>query len=419
MNKIQGIKSRIEDLAIFGGVPAFGKEMPVGRPNLGNREQLLDRINDILDRRWFSNNGVYVQEFEKKVADLLGVKHCIATCNGTVALEIAIRALELKGEVIVPSMTFIATAHALKWQEITPVFCDVEPDRFSSDPQSIEAMITPRTTGIIGVHLWGHPCDVERLTEIASRHHLKLVFDASHAFACSCKGRMIGSFGDAEVFSFHATKFLNTFEGGAVVTNDDGLAKKIRLMKNFGFGGYDRVIYIGTNGKMNEISAAMGLTGLESLEAFIGINRLNYWQYRDELRDLPGIRILKYQENEKCNYQYIVLEIDKKASKVSRDLLANILWAEKILARRYFYPGCHRMEPYRSLFPDAARTLPVTAEAVQKVLALPTGNSVSVDDVQKICQAIKFVLLHADEILDCIQTSKPPLPFSDDVTTEA
>src|SRR6185369_3387994 len=205
---------------------------------------------------------------EQRVAKMLGVRHCIAMCNATVALEITIRALGLTGEVLVPSFTFIATAHALQWQQIIPVFCDVDPETHCLNPRSVEKMITPRTTGIIGVHLWGRGCDIGSLSEIARSNGLKLLFDAAHAFGCSYEGRMIGGFGDAEVFSFHATKFFNTFEGGAVTTNDDDLAEKIRLMKNFGFAGYDQVIYLGTNGKMSEVSAAMGLTSLESLDDF-------------------------------------------------------------------------------------------------------------------------------------------------------
>ena len=272
-------RKNLEDLAIFGGEPLFKDKLHVGRPNIGNRDRLLARINDILDRRWLSNNGIYVQEFEQRIAELVGVKHCIAICNATIALEIAIRAAGLKGEVIIPSFTFVATAHSLQWQEITPVFCDVDPYTHNLDPLKIEQAITPRTTGIIGVHLWGRPCNVEALTKIAQNHNLKLMFDASHAFGCSTKGRMVGSFGDAEVFSFHATKFLNAFEGGAIVTNNDELATKIRLMKNFGFAGNDNVVYIGTNGKMHEASAAMGLTGLESLDEFIDVNYQNYKHY--------------------------------------------------------------------------------------------------------------------------------------------
>lgn len=326
------MKSCLEDLAIFGGAPAFDEKLHVGRPNIGDRKRLLERINDLLDRRWLSNTGPYVREFEQRVADMLGVKHCIAMCNGTVALEIAFRAAGLNGEVIVPSFTFIATAHALQWQEITPVFCDIDPHTHNMDPRQVERMITPRTTGIVGVHVWGRPCDVEALTEIAHRHNLTLLFDAAHAFGCSYKGQMIGNFGDAEVFSFHATKFFNTFEGGAVVTNDDDLAAKIRLMKNFGFTWYDKVDYIGTNGKMNEVSAAMGLTSLESMDEFIAANYRNYNQYHQELADVPAVHLLVYDDKEKCNYQYVVLEVDEAVTLVDRDQLVDILFAENVLA---------------------------------------------------------------------------------------
>lgn len=315
------IKKRLSDLAIFGGIPAFREKLHVGRPNIGNRERLLERINDLLDRRWLTNNGPYVQEFERKIADMLGVKHCIAMCNGTVALGIVIRAAGLTGEVIVPSMTFIATAHALQWQEITPVFCDIAPESHNIDPHRVEEMITSRTTGIIGVHLWGRPSDVESLAEIARRRNLKLLYDPAHAFGCSHKERMIGSFGDAEVFGFHATKFFNTLEGGAVVTNHDDLALKIRLMKNHGFAGYDDVVCIGTNGKMHEVSAVMGLTLLESLDELIAVNHRNYKQYQHGLQGIPGVRLVTYDETEKRNYQYIVLEVDETVTQVSRDQL--------------------------------------------------------------------------------------------------
>jgi dTDP-4-amino-4,6-dideoxygalactose transaminase len=401
---IHKIKSNIQDLAIFGRTPAFPEKLHVGRPNIGNRDHLLVRINDMLDRNWLSNNGPYVQEFEQRIANTLDVKHCIAMCNGTVALEIAIRALELTGEVIIPSFTFIATAHALQWQEITPVFCDVDSETHTINPWRIEAMITPRTSGIIGVHVWGQPCNIDILTEIANKHNLNLLFDASHAFGCSFNGRMIGNFGQAEVFSFHATKFLNSFEGGAIVTNDDELANKIRLMKNFGFAGYDNVIYIGTNGKMAEISAAMGLTGLESLDEFIKVNYQNYRQYWSELSDIPGLRFLTYNEVEQCNYQYIILEIDESITGISRDTLMNILWAENVLARRYFYPGCHRMEPYRSYFPHSGLLLPETEQLVQRVLVLPTGTAVNSVDIRKICQIVRFAVQNGREVSRKINT---------------
>ncbi len=395
-----GTKNSIKDLALLGGEPAFAEKLHVGRPNIGNRDNLFDRINDILDRRWLTNNGLYVQEFEQKLADLLRVKHCIAMCNATVALEITTRALGLKGEVIVPSFTFVATPHSLQWQEITPVFCDIDPKTHNLDPACVEQMITPRTTGIIGVHLWGRPCDVEALTDIARRHRLKLMFDASHAFSCTHNGRMIGGFGNAEVFSFHATKFFNTFEGGAMVTDDDKLAQKVRLMKNFGFAGYDNVIYIGTNGKMNDVSAAMGLTGLESLDEFIAVNRRNYESYREELAIVPGITLVTYDGSEKNNYQYIVCEVDECVAGVSRDMLLEILHAENVIARRYFYPGCHRMEPYRSYFPHAGLILPNTERLAQSIMSLPSGTAVGLDEIGTICRVIGLAVAHGPEITE-------------------
>lgn len=393
-------KDLLKDLAFFGGAPVFKDKLHVGRPNIGNRDRLLTRINDILDRRWLSNNGLYVQEFEQQIADLVGVKHCIVTCNATIALEIAIRAAELKGEVIIPSFTFVATAHALQWQEITPVFCDVDPLTHNIDPRQIEQMVTPRTTGIIGVHLWGRPCNVEALSKIAQTHNLKLMFDASHAFGCSSKGQMVGSFGDAEVFSFHATKFLNAFEGGAIVTNSDELCRKIRLMKNFGFAGNDNVIYIGTNGKMHEVSAAMGLTSLESLDEFIDINYKNYKHYQKELATTSGVKLTIYDETEKCNYQYIVLEVDELKFGISRDKLIEVLSAENIMARRYFYPGCHQMEPYRSYFPHNRKLLPETDKLSLKIISLPTGTAVNLADISKICQIIRLVAKNSRHFQD-------------------
>ena len=392
------MKSDLCDLAIFGGTPAFREPLHVGCPNIGDRQRLLARIGDILDRRWLTNMGPYSQELERQIADRVGVKHCIAMCNGTVALEIAIRGLGLSGEVIVPSLTFIATAHALQWQEITPVFCDIDPKSLNIDPHRVEEMITPHTTGIIGVHLWGRACDVGALSELARRYRLKLLFDAAHAFGCSYRGRMIGGFGDAEVLSFHATKCLNTMEGGAVVTNNDALAEKIRLMMNFGFGGMDKVVYIGTNGKMNEVEAAMGLTALESFEEFVSVNTENYRLYLQELADLPGVRLAKYDETERNNYHYIVLEIEESVTGLSRDVLVDILHGENVLVRRYFYPGCHRMEPYRSYCPQSSLWLPETEKIVKRVVVLPTGTAVGAEAIKKICEIIRFVVTHGPAV---------------------
>ena len=392
------MKNPVDQLAICGGMHAFAEKLHVGRPNIGNRERLFERINDILDRRWLTNNGPFAQEFEQQLAEFLDVRHCIAMCNATVALEIVARALGLHGEVIVPSFTFVATPHSLQWQEITPVFCDINPATHNLDPAKIEHLITPHTTGILGVHIWGRACNIEALTDIATKHSLKLFFDAAHAFGCSYQGQMIGNFGDAEVFSFHATKFFNTFEGGVVATNNDELAEKIRLMRNFGFAGMDNVIYIGTNGKMTEISAAMGLTSLESLDEFIATNYRNYKVYREGLANIPGIELVKYNETEKNNYQYIVLQVDEKVIGISRDEILMILHAENVRARRYFYPGCHNMEPYSSMDYYSNLNLPETDTLTKEVLLLPTGTSISVEDIYRIHEIIKIVIDNSEEI---------------------
>ena len=393
-------KTRIEDLAIFGGPPAFAQALHVGRPNIGDREAFFARVKDLLDRRWLTNYGPFVQDFERRIADLVGVKHCIAICNGTIALEIAIRATGLTGEVIVPAFTFVATVHALHWHGITPVFCDVTSRGQTIDAERIEELITPRTTGIIGVHLWGHACDVKQLAEIARRRKLTLLFDAAHAFGCSYDGEMIGNFGAAEVFSFHATKFLNSFEGGAVVTNDGELARKVRLMSNFGFAGHDNVISVGTNGKMTEIAAAMGLTSLDSMDEFIRVNLANLHEYERRLEAVAGVTLLPWDRREKGNYQYVIAYVDEAVAGVSRDELLDVLWAENVLARRYFYPGSHRMEPYRSDFPHAHRRLPNTERLSAGVLALPTGTAVGADDIADICEIIRWTVRHAPEVRD-------------------
>jgi dTDP-4-amino-4,6-dideoxygalactose transaminase len=398
---------QLESLAIFGASPAFAEKLHVGRPNIGNRDRFLARINDMLDRNWLTNDGPYVQEFETRLAEFVAVRHCVAMCNATVALEIAIRALGLTGEVIVPSFTFIATAHALQWQEITPVFCDIDPRTHNLDPAQVEKMITPRTTAIIGVHTWGRACDIDALQAIARRRNLQLLFDAAHAFACSYRGKLIGGFGRCEVFSFHATKFFNTFEGGAVLTNDDALAGKMRLMRNFGFHGNDNVIYIGTNGKMTEACAAMGLTSLESVGEFMETNRRNHRAYRRELAAIPGVSLMAYDENGRTNFQYIVLEVDQAAAGLSRDDLVAVLSAENVLARRYFFPGCHRMEPYRSYFPHAALVLPETEKLCRRVLVLPNGSSVNDEIIAKIRHILATAIANAPAVRARLAASAP------------
>ena len=392
------MKSNLADLGIFGGTPEFDRDLHVGRPNIGDRQALLKRINDLLDRRWLTNDGPLLQEFEQRICQLIGVKHCVGVCNATIGLEILAKAIGLSGEVILPSFTFIATAHALRWHGVTPVFCDIDPATHNLDPWRVEELITGRTTAIIGVHVWGRPCNVDALADLARHHNLKLLFDAAHAFGCSHTGRMIGGFGNAEIFSFHATKFVNTFEGGAIVTNNNELAARLRLMRNFGFAGLDTVTSLGTNGKMSEVSAAMGLTSLESLEEFVTVNYRNYKEYQQQLADVPGISLSTFDEDEKCNYQYVILEIDEDAMGITRDQLDDILWAENVLTRRYFYPGCHQMEPYRTDDPQAGLRLSQTERLGKRVLCLPTGSAVTSNEISAICALIEFIVEHAEAL---------------------
>ena len=395
---MKDIKHLLDELVIFGGQPTFSEVRHVGRPNIGNRKKFHERMDDILDRKWLTNQGRYVQEFEKRIQTFLDVKHCIMTCNGTIAMQIVSRALGLEGEVIMPSFTFIATPHALEWQGINPVFCDIHDKTWNLDPEKIESLITPKTTGVVGVHLWGRACDLERLEAVAKKHRLKLVYDAAHAFGCSSQGRMIGNFGEAEVFSFHATKFLNSFEGGAVVTNNDALAEKVRHMINFGFAGHDKGIYIGTNGKMNEVSAAMGVTNLENFQEVLTVNQRNYRLYRESLEGLAGLRMIDYNSTEKNNYQYVVLAVDQKKTQINADQIASVLHGENVLAKRYFSPACHQQEPYLSrLNPDKTK-LSVTESLGQQTLLLPTGTAISPEDIEKIAALLKMIITNGKEI---------------------
>lgn len=377
------------DLAINGAPPAFSEPLHVGRPNIGDQDAFHRLAGEMFGRGWLTNNGPLVQELEQRIAQNLGVRHCVAMCNGTIALEIAIRAIGLDGEVIVPSYTFVATAHALHWQAITPVFADIDPATHNLDPAAVRRMITPRTSGIIGVHLWGRAAPVDELQSIADEYGLQLMFDAAHAFGCRHHGQTIGRFGRCEVLSFHATKVFNTFEGGAVVTDDEALADTMRLMRNFGFKGYDNVIHPGTNGKMPEINAAMGLVNLDALPGFIAANRRAYEAYAGALAGIDDVHLLRYDEADDPNYQYVVVDV-APTFPGRRDRIVAALQAENVLARKYFWPGCHRMQPYRDLFPHAQLLLPATERVAAGVVVLPTGSAVDPNDIAAICMIIKI-----------------------------
>jgi dTDP-4-amino-4,6-dideoxyglucose len=300
-----------------------------------------------------------------------------------------LRAAQLTGEVIIPSFTFIATAHAVSRAGLRPVFADVDPLTHNLDPEAVERVVTPQTSAILGVHLWGRPCDVDALSAVAERHGLQLLFDAAHGFGCSHQGRMLGGYGRAEAFSFHATKFFHTVEGGAVMTDDDDLAESVRRQRNFGFAESLDSTEVGGNAKLNEICAAIGLAQLDSLEGLAAMNRRRHALYRRELAGVPGLRVIDYPDGEQSNFHYVPLEIDAATAGVGRDALLARLLAENVIARPYFSPPCHQMSAYRGA---GAGELEITEQLARRTLALPTGPSVSLDDIRTVCQLIESVI---------------------------
>ena len=344
----------------------------VGRPNIPDIDSFLTKSRTILESKQLTNHGPMVRELERRLAEYLGVKHVITVNNATIGLMVVIKALELTGEVILPSFTFIASAHVLEWEGIKPVFCDIDPNTHNIDANKVERLITDKTSAIMGVHIWGRPCPHDELLTIARKHNIKLFYDAAHAFATTYKMQPIASLEDISVLSFHATKSFNTFEGGAIVTNDDELAKKAELMCRYSFEGEDNVIGLGINAKMTEIHAAMGLCNLDEYSNVLKHNKEVYEYYKRHLSVINGISIIDYPENEKHNYHYIITLVDEDIFGRSRNAIHSNLKADGIFVRRYFYPGCHKSEPYISLYPNL--NLPQTDILCAKVLALPGGS---------------------------------------------
>jgi dTDP-4-amino-4,6-dideoxygalactose transaminase len=344
-----------------------------------DKEKVLSKFSGVLDNVWLTNNGPMVQSLENKIQQYLGVKHCICVCNATIGLELLQRALDLKGEVIIPAFTFIATAHSLRWQKIDPVFCDVRMEDHLIDPTKIEELITPRTSAIMAVPIWGQPCDYSALQAIAERHGLKLIFDSAHAFGCKSGDQYLGGFGDAEVFSFHATKVFSTGEGGAITTNSDELAEKLRLMRNFGFEKKDTVINIGTNAKMSEFAAAYGLVHLDELDSIIEHNKKIHEAYLDEFSRFQELTFLYYRFPGNSNYQYVVARTFSNI----RDTLMNYFHTHGIMLRRYFHPGCHRMKPYASHKKYQELKLNVTDKISSEMIVFPTGTQVTPSTIKE------------------------------------
>jgi dTDP-4-amino-4,6-dideoxyglucose len=388
------MKAVASELAILGGPPAFAEPLHVGRPNVGDREAVLRGIGEAIDDRWLSNNGAKLLAFERRLSEQLGGLHCVATCNATLGLQIALRALGVEGEVVLPAFTFVATAHAVAWERLTPVFADVEPETLCMGSAEAAARIGPTTGALLGVHLWGRSADPQGLERLARERDLPLVFDAAHALGCSRDGRPLASFGDAAVLSFHATKVANAFEGGAVVTAKAGVAERVATMRNFGFVDEDEIVGLGTNAKMSEAAAAMGLASLDSLEDFLAANRRNYRAYEEGLAGIPGVRLLPL-EPERVNCHHITIAVDPAAAGLDRDALRRVLVAENVLARRYFYPGCHRVPPYDE---SQVPALPITDAALATCLSLPTGTAVSAEDVARIGEIIRLAVASPAEL---------------------
>jgi dTDP-4-amino-4,6-dideoxy-D-glucose transaminase len=390
------VKHVVTDLAVFGGRPAFLSPLHTNRPNKFDRERMFDRLGWAMDNHWLSNGGPLVLEFEQRVAELAGVAHCVATCNATVALQLLMHGAGLSGEVIMPSLTFSATAHAARWIGFEPVFCDIDPATGCLDPSAVAAAVTPRTSAIIGVHLWGRVCAVDELEKVAADHGLPVFFDAAHGIGCSSAGRAVGGFGVAEVFSFHATKVVSAFEGGAVVTDDAHLAARIRSLKVFGKGINEVSDAGGTNGKMSEASAAMGLTSLDAFDSSVRQNRANYDAYREELGDVDGITFFTHDTRERNNFQYVIIELDEAEAGISRDFLLEVLKAENAVALTPIgSPACHQIEPYVSRRPVS---LPHTEALVARVISLPSGSTVTREDIRRVCAVIRFAVAHSAEV---------------------
>jgi dTDP-4-amino-4,6-dideoxygalactose transaminase len=382
------------ELALVSGVPAFATALMTGRPNVLQPDRTASLIVSAMRRNWLTNDGPLVQELEARFAAFQGVKHCVAVANATLGLQLAARALGMTGEILMPAFTFIGTAHALAWIGLRPVFCDVSRETHTLDPQCVEDAITSATGGILGVHIWGQPCDVEGLQRVAHRRGVPLLFDAAHATGSSYRSIRLGGFGDGEVFSLHATKSINGLEGGMVATNDRGLAERVRLLRNFGFVGEDTVSGIGINAKMNEFSAAMALANLECYDRLHAHDRDIHGAYRQGLAGLDGIALQECRPDcARCDH-YAVLSVSETAA-IGSEALRRVLAAENVVARRYFFPGCHRSPPYDR---SEHRNLPISDKLCRTVMQLPTGLQLTRDDAAKIAAIVAHACEHADEV---------------------
>ena len=360
----------------------------VTRPFLPPLEEFIPYLREIWDSRWLTNAGPYHEALEVALAEHLGVKHLSLFANGTIALVTALQALRISGEVITTPYSFVATSHSLLWNNIRPVFVDIDPATCNLDPARIEAAITPQTTAIVPVHCYGRPCDVERIQQVADTYGLKVIYDAAHAFGVSYKGAGVATFGDLSVLSFHATKVFNTFEGGAIVSPDAKTKQRIDYLKNFGFADEVTVMAPGINGKMNEFQAALGMLQLKYVDGAIAQRAAIEALYRETLAGVRGIQLLAPDAHTVSNHAYLPIMVGPDFA-ISRDELYARLKAHGVHGRRYFYPLISQMPMYRGMASAAAANLPMATLAAAQVLCLPISPELAHDDVRRIAALIR------------------------------
>jgi dTDP-4-amino-4,6-dideoxygalactose transaminase len=364
------------------------KPIYVTQPFLPPLSEFIPYLEDIWERKWLTNNGYYHQELEKALCEYLGVKYISLFSNGTLALITALQALKITGEVITTPYSFVATTHSLWWNNIKPVFVDIEPGYFNIDPEKIEAAITPKTTAILPVHVYGNPCKVERIQEIADTYGLKVIYDAAHAFGVRYKGPSVLNWGDLSVLSFHATKVFNTFEGGAIVCHDEKTKKRIDFLKNFGFSGETTVVAPGINAKMNEIQAAFGMLQLKHLDKAILRRQEITDVYREGLKNILGISFFDEQTDVKHSYTYFPITIDSSVYGKTRDQVYTELKTNGIFTRRYFYPLISEFPTYKGLPSSSHENLSVANSISDKILCLPIYPDLKNEDLNHIINSL-------------------------------
>ena len=364
------------------------KVITVTSPLLPSLDDFMPYLQDIWNRKWLTNNGHYHQELEKALCEYLKVPYISLFTNGTLPLITALQALRITGEVITTPYSFVATTHSLWWNGIKPVFVDIDPVTGNLDPDKIEAAITPRTTAIMPVHVYGQPCDTKRIQEIADKYGLKVIYDAAHAFGVEVNGESILNAGDMSTLSFHATKVYNTIEGGALVMHDEATKKRIDYLKNFGFANETTVVAPGINSKMDEVRSAYGLLNLKQVDAAIEARHKVADKYREALRNVPGIRVMEDMPGVRHNYSYFPIFIDAERYGMTRDELYFKMKENNVLGRRYFYPLISEFSTYRGLESARPENLPVATHIANTVICLPMYHSLTDDDVKRIIAQI-------------------------------